>query len=91
MDLYTREQNMLMQEFEEMKRQELRDQYEGQNKLIRDYKSHVAEENEQLRVNSESMRVSQSNEVRGEQMNLETVKTATYNRFTKLHLERQRT
>lgn len=36
------------------------------------------------------MRIKSSNEVRTEKMNLETAKTATYNKFTKTSIEEEK-
>jgi len=65
-----------MHEFEEMKKQELVQQYNDQNKLIDQYKGEVLSLNDALRKRAEDVRVKNSNTVRQESMHLETLKTA---------------
>jgi len=65
-----------MHEFEEMKKNELVQQYNAQNNLIDQYKQEVHSSNQQLRKHADDVRVKNSNTVRQENMHLETLKTA---------------
>jgi len=65
-----------MHEFEEMKKNELVQQYNNQNKLIELYKGELLNNNDALRRRAEDVRVKNSNTVRQESMHLETLKTA---------------
>jgi len=82
-DLYSKEEEHLMKEFDHMKKQELIEQYNKQSELIEQYRKECHENNEQLRDYAEQYRVKNSNEVRQEKMNLETLKTASFNKFEK--------
>lgn len=77
-----------MCEFEEMKRNELKQQLDDQKALVSDYKVEQAKNFENVVKRANQIKVSTTNAVRTEKMNLELAKTHTYNKFTKEEQER---
>lgn len=71
-----------------MKKHEQQLQFENQKKIIDDYHDEMHVNNEHLRKKAEEIRIQTSNEVRQEKMNLETIKTANYNKFSKAYVEK---
>jgi len=72
-----------MKEFEEMKRMETVNLFNRQSEVIHRYKGEQQKNHELLKKKADDIRINTSNDVRTEKMNLETAKTATYNKFLK--------
>lgn len=77
-----------MQEFEEMKRNEVKQMFDNQVDLIDKFKVEQSKNFDQIRERAENIKVTTSNAVRAERMNLELAKTANYNKFTKEEQEK---
>lgn len=77
-----------MQEFEELKRNEIKQMFDNQVDLIGKFKVEQAKNFEQIRERAENIKVKNDNAVRAEKMNLELAKTANYNKFTKEEQEK---
>lgn len=77
-----------MCEFDEMKRNEVKQQLENQVTLIQDYKVEQANNFENVVKRAQQIKVTTTNAVRMEKMSLELANTHTYNKFTKEEQER---
>jgi len=79
-----------MQEFEEMKRNEILNKFDDEKQLISKYQVGQEQEFTNIRVRAKNIKVTTDNAVRTERMNLELAKTANYNKFTKEDQEKLR-
>lgn len=79
-----------MQEFEEMKRNEILNKFDDEKQLISKYKVGQEQEFTNIRDRAKNIKVTTDNGVRTERMNLELAKTANYNKFTKEDQEKLR-
>jgi len=79
-----------MQEFEEMKRNEILNKFDDEKQLISKYQVGQEQEFTNIRDRAKNIKVTTDNGVRTERMNLELAKTANYNKFTKEYQEKLR-
>jgi len=79
-----------MQEFEEMKRNEILNKFDDEKQLISKYQVGQEQEFTNIRDRAKNIKVTTDNGVRTERMNLELAKTANYNKFTKEDQEKLR-
>jgi len=79
-----------MQEFEEMKRNEILNKFDDEKQLIIKYQVGQEQEFTNIRDRAKNIKVTTDNGVRTERMNLELAKTANYNKFTKEDQEKLR-
>jgi len=79
-----------MQEFEEMKRNEILNKFDDEKQLISKYQVGQEQEFTNIRDRAKNIKVTTDNGVRTERMNLELAKTANYNKFTKENQEKLR-
>jgi len=79
-----------MQEFEEMKRNEILNKFDDEKLLISKYQVGQEQEFTNIRDRAKNIKVTTDNGVRTERMNLELAKTANYNKFTKEDQEKLR-
>jgi len=75
-NLYQSEEHALMQEFEEMKRNEILNKFDDEKQLISKYQVEQEQEFENIRDRAKNIKVTTDNAVRQERMNLELAKTA---------------
>jgi len=79
-----------MQEFEEMKRNEILNKFDDEKQLISKYQVGQEQEFTNIRDRAKNIKVTTDNGVRTERMNLELAKTANYNKFIKEDQEKLR-